>query len=185
MSEGIPATIDLSILTSILAQLEGLDSDQRKRILNTIATFYQIDLAPPAVVPVQVEQLGRTGQTTFSEDRTASVKDFLWQKQPKTAVERVACLAYYLAHYRETPFFKTLDISRLNTEAAQAKFSNATMAVNDAYKTGYLAAAERGQKQLSAMGEQFVRALPNRDAAREIASSNRRKKRKKGKEEEE
>jgi len=60
------------------------------------------------------------------------------EKQPRTDVERVACLAYYLTHYRNTPYFKTLDLGKLNTEAAQPKFSNAAYASNNALKMGYL-----------------------------------------------
>lgn len=52
-------------------------------------------------------------------------KEFMVQKRPRTDIERVACLGFYLTHYRDTPHFKTLDISKLNTEAAQPKFTNA------------------------------------------------------------
>jgi hypothetical protein len=95
------------------------------------------------------------------------------QKQPKTDVERVACLAYYLTHYRDTPHFKTLDISKLNTEAAQVKFSNPTVAVDNATKMTYLVPATKGNKQLGLIGEQFVLALPNRDKAKEVMSQAR------------
>jgi len=90
------------------------------------------------------------------------------EKQPRTDVEKVACLAYYLTHYRDTPYFKTLDISKLNTEAAQTKFANPTVAVDNAGKTNYLVPATKGNKQLSALGEQFVQALPDREKARAI-----------------
>ena len=93
-------------------------------------------------------------------------KDFLFQKQPTTDVERVACLAFYLTHYRATPHFKTLDISKLNTEAAQRKLSNAAGAVGNATRDGYLALAAKGTKQLSAEGERYVDELPNRAAAK-------------------
>jgi hypothetical protein len=88
------------------------------------------------------------------------------QKQPRTDVERVACLAFYLMHYRNAPHFKTIDISKLNTEAAQSKMSNAHVAVNNATQTGYLVPAVRGAKQISAAGEVFVQALPDREAAK-------------------
>jgi len=83
-------------------------------------------------------------------------------------VEKVACLAYYLTHYRDTPYFKTLDISKLNTEAAQVKFSNAAVAVENATRLRYLVPATKGNKQLSSLGEQFVLALPDRDKAKEV-----------------
>ena len=77
-------------------------------------------------------------------------------------------MAYYLTHYRSIPHFKTLDISTLNTEAAQPKFANATVSVENAMKRDYLAPATKGLKQLSALAEQFVLALPDREKARNI-----------------
>jgi hypothetical protein len=99
------------------------------------------------------------------------------QKQPQTDVERVASLAYYLTHYRDLPHFKSLDISKVNTEAAQPKFANANTAVENATKTGYLAAAAKGYKQLSGPGELFVLKLPDREAAK-LAMATVRSKRK-------
>jgi hypothetical protein len=88
-------------------------------------------------------------------------------------------LAYYLTHYKGTPHFKTLDLSKLNTEAAQPKFANSANASNNAVKMGYLVHASKGQRQLSAFGEQFVRALPDREAAKEAVRTFRRRPRSK------
>jgi hypothetical protein len=86
-------------------------------------------------------------------------------------VERIACLAFYLTHYADMPHFKTLDLSKLNTDAAQPKFSNTAVAVENATKMGYLVPAIKAHKQLSAAGERFVQALPNRDEAKAAMSS--------------
>ena len=110
-----------------------------------------------------------------------SPKDFLVEKAPKTDVERIACLAYYLTHYRATPHFKTLDISVLNTEAAQPKFSNTAYSTNNAVKMKYVVPATKGYRQLSALGERFVQALPDREAGKEVLLSMRRKNRSKRK----
>ena len=69
--------------------------------------------------------------------------------------------------------FKTIDLSKLNTEAAQIKFSNTAFSVVNATNAGLLASAGKGAKQLSAMGERYVDALPDRTAAKEILSSMR------------
>jgi hypothetical protein len=106
-----------------------------------------------------------------------SPKDFLLEKQPRTDVERIACLAYYLTHYRGMPHFKTVDVSLLNMEAAQPKFTNAAYSANNAVKMGYLVASTKGRRQLSAVGERFVRALPDREAARATLDSLRRRSR--------
>jgi hypothetical protein len=108
----------------------------------------------------------------FSQDRSSSPKDFLLDKQPHSDIERVACLAYYLTHYRSTPAFKTVDLSKINTEAAQRKFSNASVAVRNAGNAGLLVPAGKGgMKQLSAAREQYVLNLPDREAA--AAAKNR------------
>jgi hypothetical protein len=104
-----------------------------------------------------------------------SPKDFLLEKEPRTDVERIACLAYYLTHYRSAPHFKTVDLSMLNTEAAQPKFANTAYSSNNAVKMGYLAPSIKGQRQLSAVGERFVRALPDREAAKAALESFRRR----------
>ena len=105
-----------------------------------------------------------------------SPKDFLFQKQPTMDIQRIACLAYYLTHYRNTPHFKTVDISKLNTEAAQRKFANASSSVNNATQASYLAPVSGGLKQLSAEGERFVDALPDQAAAK-AAFGNRKARR--------
>jgi hypothetical protein len=96
-----------------------------------------------------------------------SPKAFLIEKRPQSDVERIACLAYYLTHYRDEPTFKTLDLSKLNTEAAQIKLSNPTRAVDNAAGAHFLIPAGQGKKQLSAIGELYVQALPDRSAARD------------------
>jgi c-di-GMP-binding flagellar brake protein YcgR len=90
-------------------------------------------------------------------------------------VERVACLAYYLAHFRDTPHFQTIDISKLNTEAAQLKFANAANSVSNAVESGLLVPAGKGKKQISAVGERFVDALPDREDAKAVLSRMRKR----------
>ena len=96
------------------------------------------------------------------------------EKAPHTDIDRVVCLGYYLSHYADKPHFKTTDISAMNTEAAQRKLTNATYAINNAVQGGYFVAAHGGNKQLSAVGEQYVEALPDREAAKSIVARLRR-----------
>jgi len=159
-------------LTSVIVALSALDEDARKRVFDAVSSFFGFSLSrqpSSSRGPSRATQ----DQVAYSEDRSISPKDFLLEKQPKTDVHRVACLAYYLTHYRDLPHFKTLDVSKLNTEAAQPKFANAAKSVDNSTAMGYLAPATKGNKQLSAIGERFVLALPDMEAARAVIASAR------------
>jgi hypothetical protein len=180
----LDAMNELRALTSVMESLRPITNDEaRERILKAAASFFKVPLSPSSPPhSTQGSPPQRTlgpAPTAFSSERSVSPKDFIKEKQPKTDVERVACLAYYLTHYRETPSFKTIDISKLNTEAAQPKLSNAAMAVDNATKTHYLVPAAKGNKQISTSGETFVQLMPDRDLARsEMQKFRPRRKRK-------
>lgn len=163
-----------AILTKVIADLRDLSSEEQQKLLETVATFF--GLRAPTQSPSQARGIPTVTPVShppgggFSEARDVSPKEFIMQKQPRTDVERVACLAFYLTHYRNTPHFKTLDISKLNTEAAQSKLSNVYVAVENATKTNYLVPAGKGTKQISAAGEVFVQALPDRETAKAAMS---------------
>jgi hypothetical protein len=189
-NEGIPsggpaeqAAIDeVQVLSQLVNAMRPLDKEARIRLFRTLATFYDIPLSDRQskghIASSQSESTALAAPTQPSE---LSPKQFLFEKKPITDVERVACLAYFLSHHRGTKFFKTLDISKLNTEAAQVKFSNPAQAVDNATKAGLLVPAEKGQKQVSAIGEQYVEMLPDRTAAREaVEHARRRRNRAKG-----
>lgn len=166
------AVSEFEALQRLILTLQPLEPEVRRRLFSAAATFLQIDMGSAA-------QPGQTRSTTpapgsaeaakyppFSADMAPSPKEFVLQKQPRTDVERVAVLAYYLTHFRDTPHFKTLDLTLLNTEAAQPKFSNAANSTSNASKQRYLVSSSGGRRQLSAVGEQFVNALPDREAAK-------------------
>ena len=179
---------EASILQRIISDLSPLPEDARLRIIETVCVFLRLSItsradsvsrrSAPLVTP------SRASSFQFSEDEPPAVKQFMSEKNPQTDVERVACLAYYLARYRATPHIKTKDITELNKESAHRSFSNTAFAVDNATKSGYLVPSIKGSKQISAYGERFVEALPDRDAARQVMASaragHRRKPTKKG-----
>ena len=157
-----------AVFDEVAKKLLPLDPYNRLRVYRTLGTLFGFEDSYPNVTGNADNRtpanLSREPQFTSSEKPTP--KEFLLQKKPNTNVERVACLAYYLAHYRDIRQFKPIDINKLNTEAAQTKLSNASYAVSDAVRAGYLAAATKGMRQLSAQGEQYIEALPDRNAAK-------------------
>jgi hypothetical protein len=167
---------DAAVLQRIISELSPLSAENVRRVIDTVCTFFNLDRSTNAVQsssdvgPVSSILERSSKQESpfrFSENERPSVKQFMIDKAPTTDIERVACLAYYLTNYRSTPHFKTKDISELNTEAAQRRFSNAAFAVVNATNAGFLVPSVKGCKQLSAPGEQFVLALPDYEAAHE------------------
>jgi hypothetical protein len=156
------------------------DDAERLRILRTVATYFDLNVGTGGHSPAgaQVPGSGRQSDRNpvFSGHDPISPKEFLRQKEPKTDVERAMCLAYYLSHYKDVPHFKTADIAKLNTEAAQRKFANTAYTISNAATTGYFVAAVRGHKQLSSMGELYVEALPDRVAAKAAVERSRPRK---------
>ena len=163
---------DVAVLARIIAALKPYEADHRQRLLQTVETYFSTD--GEASLPIKPESTSSSQGSSavqrrnFSGRPVMSPKEFLHEKQPRTDVERVACLGYYLTHYRSQPHFNSVDLSKLNTEAAQIKFANASVTLGNAVAQGYLAAATKGSKQLSAAGEAFVQLLPDREAARGV-----------------
>lgn len=168
------------ILQAILRALDKVSEEGQERILRTVSTFYGLDLSNgprliPSAMPAGTHIATTDRRLNFSDRETLSPKDFLHGKLPKTDTERVACLAFYLSQYRDTQYFKTIDISKLNTEAAQIKFSNPAAAVANTTASGLVTPAGSGKKQISAFGERFVDALPNREDAKAVLNSMRKR----------
>lgn len=166
-----PSPLNFGIVSQISSLLEPLSPEEREHILRTVATWFRVHLPTTNPLPAapSVRQQGAIADEKFSNRAILSVKDFIFEKDPKTEPERMACLAYYLTHFRDTPHFKTVDLTHLNTEAAQRTFSNPAVASSNAIRDGFFVSAPKsGFKQLSAMGERFVHALPDREAAQQI-----------------
>ena len=89
----------------IIDDLIAFDKDSRARIYRTVGTFFGFDEPEPRR-GVQADEgavlAAASREPHFSLGSDPSPKDFLFEKGPTTVVDRVACLAYYLTHYRTT-----------------------------------------------------------------------------------
>ena len=160
---------EFDALQTVITALQPLNVEARQRILTAVATFLQVPFPAAPDVPNESAVSQRTPdreRPAYSDNAVMSPKDFLIEKQPQTDVERIACLAFYLTHYEDMASFKTLDLSKLNTRAAQPKFTNTAQATKNAVASRYLVPSTAGYRQLGAAGEQFVHALPDRDTAK-------------------
>lgn len=107
-------------------------------------------------------------EATTTPSALGNPKVFMAAKRPGTDVERIASLAFYLTYGRNTPHFKTKALTDLNTEAAGTRFSNAAYSAKNAVTTGFLAAAGKGNRQITPLGEDVVKALPDREAVKTV-----------------
>ena len=168
---------DFAVVSQIVSLLKDMDKETQAHIMNTVTTWLKIDVGRPKHAPSEQEleppglsqgpgvSVHTTG-SQFTRNVEMTPKQFMLGKQPKTNVERLACLGYYLTHHRDMPQFRTIDLSKLNTEAAQRKFANAADTAKDAIRANYFVAApKKGHRQLSAEGEQAIAALPDHEKA--------------------
>jgi hypothetical protein len=137
---------------------------------------------------VEVKQTGGGGEGSGeggnqSDPTRQTPKEFLAEKAPTTDAERITVMAYYLTKVRKVDNFKTKELTDLNTEAAGHKFSNAANTAKNAIsQNGYLTQATGGNRQITALGEKVVEAMPDREAvAAVIAKAPKRRKRSGGK----
>ena len=152
----------MTAVQKIVDAVKGLDASDRGRAFNAAAELLNIESGSSSLK-------GALGDVSKENDNGLDVKGFVRKKRPKTDIERVACLAFYLNKYRGVKKFKTGDITQLNTEAAEPKFSNPTVAVDNACNIAqYISQAGSGFKQISSRGEALVEALPDRDKVKEI-----------------
>jgi hypothetical protein len=179
MAETSRFSVELEAISGILGILSRLDESQRRFVLRTVMDRLSI---PPgdASIPETDQSEGAPPRRRAAALRGSSPKSFLATKKPASEVERVACLAYFLTHMRNTPRFKTKDIVELNTEAAAPRLAAPRRTVDNAMRRSqFLAPAGSGSKQIATLGEQVAEALPDREAVDSLLKGEKKPKRKK------
>src|SRR5260370_40337669 len=108
-----PQSNERVVVQKFLDLMSPLADVERLRVLRTVATYFDLELGAPrgpnGSQPPSPQLFPASRELVFSGHQPISPKDFLRQKEPRTDVERAMCLAYYLAHFRDTPHFKTPD----------------------------------------------------------------------------
>lgn len=155
--------------------LQKLDGDQQRRVIQWLIDSLGIGgIALDGGSPSGDDESygGDSGVARRAVESNAlnatDIKAFMKDKQPKSMVERIACLAYYLAEREGVAAFRSPDIVKANTRAALSRIGNAPRDVTSAERdSGFLASAGGGRKQITARGEALVTALPDREAVKE------------------
>lgn len=173
---------ELGALGTVLKALGELKDNQQKWVLQTASSRLGISgvLGPSSPTGAEVGE-GQVDSGTGDGTSRMTAKQFMKGKHPKTDVQRVACLAYYLTYVKKQKLFKTRNLTNLNTEAACPSLGNPSQAVDNATKQSrYLAQAGKGNKQITALGEDVVKALPDQEAVKTLDAQQRPKRRKRG-----
>src|SRR5437667_9999837 len=90
----------------VIDRLAEFDNETRRRVFRRAMGFFELDLFPSSdpvrrsqteeeTLPAQRRVMNGT-EPRFAERSELPPKDFMFQKQPRTDIERIACLAYYL-----------------------------------------------------------------------------------------
>src|SRR6266478_2742652 len=86
-----------ALLQNIIRELVPLSEDVRNRLIETVITFFGVNLSRQESVaqsvPISVSRPANAGFQFSAEEPSA--KQFILEKSPQTDVERVACLGYY------------------------------------------------------------------------------------------
>ena len=94
-----------AVLADIISAMDALEATERDRVLTTLTTYYGLGNTPPAHAFSHHPDTIHSAFPPFGREEK-DPKAFFKEKGPKTDVERIACLAFYLANYRDVPFFK-------------------------------------------------------------------------------
>jgi hypothetical protein len=175
---------ELDAMAAAYKALESLDETGRQRAMHWLSGA--LGIAPSA--PTTKGSTARPGDTPQGNGAIAKnedtgdiprPKEFIVQKRPKNNAERIACLGFYLTHYRGMTSFSAREISTINTEAALSKMLNLSRDIDNTDRTsGYIVSAGSRLKQMTSRGEELVRALPNRDAVKLALESHPHRRRK-------
>lgn len=161
------ALAELVAMQAAYSALEALSDEGRSRAVAWLADTLEIVEFKERVPSPARGRATVDGDETGDDVHAMEPKEFMSSKKPKSQMERVACLAYYLLHHRNMRHFKTGDVGALNTEAAGQKFGNLSRDVDNTDRHGgYIVSAGGGSRQLTTRGEAVVDALPNRDAVK-------------------
>jgi len=168
MSKSSVITEEFRAIQQALEALEPLGKDRWKFAVNMI-------LARLGMGDVPTDRLGSLGGRTASiparnsTTETVSIKEFIKAKAPRTDLERLTCLAYYLTHERGIEVFTTREIRKLNEEARGQPLANPSATANNAVSQNkYLSPVGHGKRRMTILGEDFVEALPDREKVKEV-----------------
>jgi hypothetical protein len=181
----MPKAVDAeAALQEVLSALKGLSDPERAWVLQSATNRWNLTLQVlPAAPPPGAPQPGQPPRSNLPAGQTTAlgtVRAFIRAKNPRSDVELVACLVYFLARAMSKPGFTTKEITQAHTDSGTPAINMHRALDNATRGSKFLASLLGGkEKQVTTLGEDVVEALPDRTAvAAAIAASGNRRKRK-------
>lgn len=152
---------ELAAISSIIALLKPLDATERSRVLEYVLKRLEMaTVGPPAISSLPASDLVAGPSRDSGRVPLNDIRSFTAEKQPRSANEMVAVLAYYLAELApESERSQTI-----NTDAVKRYFKMAAFplpgslknALTNAAAAGYLENVSRGEYRLNPVGYNLV-----------------------------
>jgi len=152
------------LVRDAIERLEGMEDRWKHFVLNGIREGLGLGSAPALVDP--------RSPPPPPAPPSGTARAFMREKRPATDLQRIACLASYLARARNQTEFKGKDLKDLDHGESIADWR---VAVANATKAKYLASARHGVKRLTTFGEDIVDALPDQSKVNQVRSDIRRR----------
>jgi hypothetical protein len=190
MSDSDKEKAVVEAITALMSALGPLDSEARAHVLEFVVKRLGIKLpgetmaaapVPTGSNPVAAFPVDGAPDATPSTHppKSTDIRTFAKAKNPKTVNERIAVIAFYLAHEAPPTERKDRitgdDIELYFVQAGFPLPTSSNMALNNTKNAGYLIAVDRGQYKLNAVGHNLVaHKLPAGDGSERNGSAARR-----------
>lgn len=155
-------------ISTLMSALKPLDPESRAHVVEFVTRRLSIAAALAPNDPGKQGSAVHGGEERVQQADTAApsavlndIRSFAASKKPKTVNEKVAVIAFYLAHLAPQAERRDHIISDdIKTYFIQADFelptAPAAMTLSHAKNAGYLNALDRGQYKLNAVGHNLV-----------------------------
>jgi len=176
---------EVEAIKAVLGSLEPLDAQARRSVVEYVLKRLGISIGPATAAPLPAAAPASPAATLAAATPPAAegpvhIESFKTQKQPRSANEMAALVAYYLQNLAPTAERKaTVTTQDLETYFKIAKFplpKEIRVTLQNARNAGYLDAAGSGEYKLNAVGHNLVVHNMPRNAAAPAKAAKRAKK---------
>jgi hypothetical protein len=155
------ADAEIRALQVVIDALEPLDDDARSRVIDYTLKrlgIRELSTASPVLIPPADASASEAPPSV--ESQITDIRSLREEKQPSTAMEMAAVVAYYLSEaappYERRELVTTADIERYFKQAQYRLPSRLDMVLSNATAAGYFDRAARGEFRLNPVGFNLV-----------------------------